>query len=175
MGCTSYFTGAVDIDPPLNESERSFLKDFATTRRMNRTKGPLYVKGGGFMGQDNEDDVIDSNNPHPDQPELWCQWVPSEDGTQIVWDEGEKFYSSAEWMLYIVKNLLSPSAAAYITSHVEEDERLNDFTCNHDVNGQFHVEGEESDDRWILDVDHNVVGVSEGSIEYGPIKEVSPR
>src|SRR5690349_23867728 len=84
MGYTTYFNGSIDIVPPLNEDEISFLKDFATTRRMHRANGPLFVKGEGHYGQGHgPDEIYDSNRPDPDQPGLWCQWVPSEDGTYI--------------------------------------------------------------------------------------------
>jgi hypothetical protein len=63
MGYTTYFDGAVEIDPPLNDEEIEFLTKFAETRRMDRTKGPYYVDGGGFMGQKNEPDIINFNRP----------------------------------------------------------------------------------------------------------------
>ena len=167
MGYNTDFDGQVTIDPPLNESEISFLSEFATTRRMNRSKGPLYVEGEGYRGQNGDEDVIDGNRPHPDQPGLWCQWVPTDDGKALKWDEGEKFYHAAEWMKYIVENLLAPSAQGYVARHVNEDPRLFHFTFNHKVNGEILAQGDESSDTWMLVVNNNVVGVAWGETVYG--------
>jgi hypothetical protein len=147
----------VSIDPPLNEQERSFLLALAETRRMNRSKGPLFVTGTGDFGQGRDEDIIDYNNPHPHQPGLWLQWRPTEDGSALEWDQGEKFYSAGGWMKYLVNNLLAPSALAYITTHGDEDARLQHFTCNHTVNGIIHAQGEDRDDKWRLVVEDNVV------------------
>lgn len=157
MGYHTSFDGAVKIDPPLNSHEIDFLRDLAGTRRMNRTKGPLYVAETENFGQNRSEDVIDYNGSHPDQPGLWLQWTPSEDGTALEWDEGEKFYESQEWMEYLVNNLLGPSALAYITTHSDEDARLEHFTCNHKVSGIIYAQGEDSDDTWRLVVDNNMV------------------
>ena len=46
--------------------------------------------------------------PGIEQPGLWCQWVPSSDGTEIAWDEGEKFYNYEEWMQYLLDHFLTP-------------------------------------------------------------------
>lgn len=156
MGYTTDFYGSVTVTPPLNDHEIGFLADFSGTRRMNRTKGPLFVKGSGDFGQGRDKDILNHNEPHPDQPSLWCQWV-TEDGTEIEWDGGEKFYNADDWMAYIVTNLLAPSAKAYIAAHIDEDERLQHFTCDHVVNGEIQAQGEDPDDRWTLVVRNNQV------------------
>lgn len=166
MGYTSYFMGNVTIDPPLNADEIAYLNDLSSTRRQHHKGGPLVIGSTENYGQGAQEGVISTNDPHPDQPGLWCQWVPSEDGTTLEWDEGEKFYRSAEWMKYIVENLLAPSAVDYLIDHGPEDQRLNSFTCGHTVNGTIYVEGEESDDRWQLVVKDNVVMVAEGEMTY---------
>lgn len=166
MGYTTEFVGHVTVTPPLNQQEIDFLNDLASTRRMNRTKGPLYVRGSGFMGQDHDDDVTSANSPHPDQPGLWLQWVPSDDGTTIAWDQGEKFYDSAEWMHYIVDRLLAPGAEDYIAEHIDEDPRLAHFTCDHEVEGFIEAFGEDPYDRWVLRVNKNVVSCAPGRVVY---------
>lgn len=52
--------------------------------------------------------IIDYNKPAKTQPGLWCQWVPNNDGTKIIWDEGEKFYCYVEWLAYLQDNFLRP-------------------------------------------------------------------
>lgn len=172
MGYDTTFDGSIRIEPPLNASEISFLTDFAESRRMHRTKGPLFVGGGGFHGQDNEADVLNNNRPDPDQPGLWCQWVPTDDGTALEWDGGEKFYESPQWMKYIIEKLLAPSAQGYVARHVNEDPRLLHFTFNHVLNGEIEAQGEESNDRWWLVVKDNVVGVAEAISTRGPVNLV---
>lgn len=171
MGYTTDFSGSVDIQPPLNEDEISFLDDFNRSRRMHRTKGPLFVKGSGMMGQGSDADVLAYNNPDPDQPGLWCQWVPDEyadpEGSGLTWDGGEKFYNAAEWMEYIVNRLLSPAAREYVDKHKDEDPRLASFTCDHVINGTIEAEGEESGDLWQITVTDNVVDTTDGKVVYG--------
>lgn len=115
MGYTTYFEGQVDIDPPLNQAEIDHLNNFADIR----------------WGAS--------------QPSYYCQWVPTEDGTALVWDEGEKFYGAAEWMQHLIDNFLRD---------------------NHVLNGEIEAAGEESDDRWKLVVVDNKVSVKQGRIVY---------
>jgi hypothetical protein len=187
MGYTTEFDGYVTIEPPLNEHEVSFLKDLASTRRMLRRNGPLFVKGGGYAGQDHEEDIINFNcssgeQPwlgardlpadwrdyfEPDgQPGLWCKWEPSDDGETISWNGAEKFYDAPEWMRYIIDKLLAPSADEYLVKHNDEDERLQYFTCDHTVNGVINAEGEEQEDVWRLEVKDNIVSVREAKIVW---------
>lgn len=169
MGYTTEFEGHVTIDPPLNETEVAYLKDFGRMRHMNRTNGPLWISPTVSVdyGQSRDSDIIDFNQPPPGVPGLWCQWEPSDDGTSIAWDGGEKFYYSAEWMKWIIDNLLSPKALAFVHTHVDENSRLPAFTCDHVVNGRIEAQGEEADDTWVLIVEDNVVKVSQGTVTYG--------
>lgn len=52
--------------------------------------------------------IIDHNTPPFSQPGLWCQWIVSNDGTIIQWDQGEKFYEYIGWITYIINNFLIP-------------------------------------------------------------------
>ncbi len=84
MGYQTTFHGSVSVEPPLNEAEISYLKDFSYTDHRFESNVPGY----------------------------WCQWVPTTDGTAIKWDDGEKFYDSVEWMEYIIENFLMPDGYA---------------------------------------------------------------
>jgi hypothetical protein len=164
MGYTTYFDGAVEIDPPLNDEEIEFLTKFAETRRMDRTKGPYYVDGGGFMGQENEPDIINFNRPPTGQPGLWCQWIPSEDGTLIIWDEGEKFYDADVWMKYLIDH--------FIGSNPKAQKELP-FLQGHVCNGSFQAQGEDYDDKWMLSVRDNRVTIAYAQPTcYGDEQEV---
>jgi len=162
MGYTTDFDGFVEVVPPLNEAEVSYLTDFANTRRMNRSNGPYFVKGEGNMGQDVGPDVIHNyNDPDPSQPGLWCQWVPGQGGTTLEWDGGEKFYYSAKWMKYLIQEFLSEDKFRDVAAMVAVDERFAQFTFDHVVNGTIRAFGEDSEDRWDLVVENNDVSTVE--------------
>src|SRR6478735_9098142 len=112
MGYTTEFSGQISVEPPLNAEEIAYLKRFAASRRMKRTQGPYHATDDGNFGQDDREGVLDYNEPPSGQPGLWCQWVPTDDGTAIEWDGGEKFYNSVEWMRYIIDHFLKPGAIA---------------------------------------------------------------
>lgn len=157
MGYTTEFEGAVTVEPPLNAAERSFLTKFAYTRRMDRHRGPYFVDGTGYAGQDHEDDIIDYNSPPPGQPGLWCKWEPNEAGDDLHWNGMEKFYDSSEWMAYLIDHFLKPGAEASTSG----DPQFKDFTFDHVVNGTIKAQGEDRDDRWDLVVKDNEVTVVE--------------
>ena len=149
MGYTTDFFGSFNISPTLNKEDKEFLTKFSETRRMKRNLGPVYgvegefyVEGTGFCGQDEDLSIINYNMPPSTQPSLWCQWVPSEDGTELQWNQGEKFYSYLEWMNYIVKNFIAPKG--------------------YKVNGEIEWRGEESDDFGKIFAKDNVITYSEG-------------
>ena len=149
MGYTTDFSGQVNVDPPLNQAEIEYLNKFNRTRRMKRGKGPYFVDGSGWYGQGLDADVTDYNNPPAGQPGLWCQWRPTDDGTAIEWDGGEKFYNSVEWMEYLIEHFLKPGAVAA--------NELSFLQANHVLNGTIKAQGEDMDDRWKLVVTDNVV------------------
>lgn len=161
MGYTTDFNGEFTLDKPLKKKHAEYLRKFAETRRMQRNaeltaerpdpvrkaaklpvgiEGGYYVGEGGMCGQgDNHDieDVINYNGAPSDQPGLWCQWVPNEDGTAIEWDGGEKFYYYVEWLEYLITHFLKPWG--YV------------------LNGQVSWFGEDSNDRGNIYVKDNAV------------------
>lgn len=169
MGYTTYFDGAVEIVPPLNEQEVAYLEKFANTRRMHRKNGPYFVDGKGFAGQDREDDVIDYNRPDPSQPGLWCQWTPgvsrdaegNEVHDRVEWDEGEKFYDATEWMRYLVDHFIGENPLAKLNNPEEFS-----FLQGHICNGTIHAEGEEPGDIWKIVVKDNVVTKHQAKVTY---------
>lgn len=148
----------------LNPHEIAYLKRFAATRRMKRKLGPYYC-GSGFAGQDNGPDIIDYNDSPHRQPNLWCQWVPNEDGTALVWDQGEKFYDAELWMAYLIDTFLRPGARLQeelknpISGRWYAPE-FQHFTFDHSLNGTVWAQGEDFNDRWKLVVENNDVTVN---------------
>ncbi len=167
MGYTTEFEGRFEISPPLSPEHRTYLAEFARTRRMRRgqefqagignrevpvlkdpvresvglpwgIQGEFCVAGPGYRGQDRDPSIEDYNYPPGTQPGLWCQWVPTEDGSSLVWDGGEKFYFYTEWLEYMIKNFFIPWG--YV------------------LNGAVKYAGEDSSDRGRIDVKNNKIG-----------------
>jgi hypothetical protein len=153
MGYTTDFFGHFDVTPTLKEKDRDFLFKLSNTRRMARKVGPeygvegeFYVDGGGDYGQNSDSTIIDYNQPPSTQPGLWCQWVPSEDGTKIEWDGGEKFYDYVEWIAYLIDKILSPRG--YV------------------LDGEVEWQGEDSVDFGKIVIKNNIIRIKKGKKHY---------
>jgi hypothetical protein len=167
MGYTTDFYGEFNLDKPLKPEHAAYLKKFAETRRMCRdaavassfpdpirvaaglpigTDGGYFVGGSGDFGQSVDASIVSYNNPPAGQPGLWCQWVPNEDGTAIVWDDGEKFYEYTAWLEYLIEHFLEPWG--YV------------------LNGEVEWQGEERGDIGLLVVKDNAVEEHYGRISY---------
>jgi len=159
MGYTTKFEGKFIITPPVNEELRDYINKFSSVRHMKRNnkkikkifpdyatncfhgllrkEGEYFVGGTGFAGQDFTEDIINYDIPPVTQPSLWCQWIISEDGKYIEWDQGEKFYCYVEWLKYLIHN--------FLTGHV--------------VNGKVHYQGEDDTDAGYIVVEENKITV----------------
>lgn len=122
MGYTTDFNGILKLSKQLTVGDKKELQDFAEERH------------GGNM------------NVYDGFPGFWCQWVPTEDGWGIEWDQGEKFYEYVEWLRYIIQHLLQPKG--YV------------------LNGEINWSGEDSEDLGKIIVKDNVVTTKEGRVTY---------
>jgi len=167
MGYSTDYYGTFRLSKPLTEDQAKYLKKFNETRRMARNEsivetmddpvrmavnlpvgaeGEYFVGGIGYMGQDNDNSVMDHNHPPGTQPGLWCQWIPNEAKNGIEWDGGEKFYDAKEWLEYIIENFLKRWGIV--------------------MNGSVEWQGEDRDDMGLLMVEDNVVSEKVGRIVY---------
>lgn len=153
MGYTTHFSGGFSIEPALSDEDLEFLINFNESRRMARKvdpkygiEGEWYVEGDGFRGQVKDDSIIDFNTPPSTQPGLWCQWRPTEDGKTLEWDGGEKAYNMEDWIFYLLEGFFKPKG--YI------------------LNGFVEAEGEESDDRWSMRVQNNILKMEGASCPF---------
>lgn len=157
MGYSTDFSGSFNLDKPLKAEHQLYLEKFNETRRMKRNPallptdpirlaaglttagvdGGYFVSAGGSYGQEHGPSVVDYNDAPRDQPGLWCQWRPSEDGESIHWDGGEKFYNYVEWLEYLVKHFLGP--------------------WGYKLNGSVNWSGEDTMDVGVITVTNNVV------------------
>lgn len=85
MGYTTAFEGSFKVTPPLSQEDAALLRDFSETRH----------------------EGADQSGPKP-WPGIWCDWVPSKDGSAIKWNDSEKFYSYIEWIEYLIRHFLAP-------------------------------------------------------------------
>lgn len=129
MGYSTTFDGFFAITPALTPDQVHYLQRFRETRRYCRVpdialrlpdpararvglpigdEGGYFVGGRGFRGQDDDPSTLDYNCPPRGQPGLWCQWTVTSDGTQLVWDKGEKFYDYREWLTYLLEHFFRP-------------------------------------------------------------------
>jgi hypothetical protein len=172
MGYTTDFTGAFACEPTLSPKHIDYLMAFNDTRRMLRDANkssllpdpirkqvglPIGIDGCNFVGNpektgmwyDNEESVLDSNNPPAGQPGLWCQWIPGDEGNSIKWDGNEKFYKYVEWLEYLINQYLIP--------------------WGYTLNGKVEWQGEDKDDIGIIEVKNNEVETRKGEIVYPKI------
>lgn len=117
MGYDTSFQGQITITPPLPAEVVAKINAFADDRH--------------------DDNIFPGN---------YCQWVAREDGSEIAWDEGEKFYNYVEWMEYVIDNFIKPSGCV--------------------GNGVIQWEGKEQGDVGQIKIVDNVVTSVKGSIAY---------
>ncbi len=163
MGYTTEFNGHINVEPALNAEEIKFIQDHNKTRRMLRKNGPYYISTAGDYGQVREDDIIEYNAAPEKQLSLWCGWTCTDDGTAIEWDGGEKFYSAAEWMKWLIEHILGTEPLA---------KSVLPFLQGHTLSGEIFAQGEEMDDRWKLIVDSNTVMVAKSLAAYSEPEEI---
>jgi len=170
MGYTTDFEGMFTLDKPLAHEHHDYLRKFADTRRMQRDakltetmpdpvrlavglgvgdEGGYFVGINSWRGQAHTTDVLDYNRAPEGQPGLWCQWSPNDDGTALVWDDGEKFYAYTEWLMYIIDHFLKP--------------------WGYTLNGSVTWQGESTGDSGVIYVKNNEVrAVADETIRKEP-------
>ena len=152
MGYSTDFEGTLKLNKQLTLDDKTFLDKLANTRRMARNvdekygvEGEFYVDGTDDFGV-GDDSVIDYNRPPKTQPELWLQWIPTEDGWGLEWDGNEKFYNYVEWLEYLIEKILEPRG--YI------------------LNGEVEWYGEEREDAGKIIVKDNIITIQEAKTVY---------
>lgn len=152
VGYSTDFSGGFNIDKPLAPEHKAYLEAFADIRHMQRDAGKtaalpdpireavglqVGIQGAYYVGDNDSLYIFDNNKPPHGVPELFCQWIPNEDGTAIVWDGGEKFYGYVPWIEYLIKNFLAP--------------------WGYTLNGQVEWSGEEPGDSGVIYIKDNKV------------------
>ena len=135
-----------------------FAKDKTNASEVYGHEGEYFAREDGNMGQSDDPSVLDHNCPpgqrgfaqghvEKGQPGLWCQWEISEDGTELSWDGGEKFYNYVAWLKYLIKNFLGP--------------------WGRKLNGEIEWHGEDRTDIGKIVVKNNEVKTMAGEVTFG--------
>lgn len=162
MGYSTDFYGEIEITPALNQEEIDFLTRFCRSRRMTRKSGP-YTTGeteysnDSFMREREDSDIIDYNHPPKGQPDLWCNWEPSEDGSCIHWNGSEKSYNMDEWITYLIEHFIGDNPRA---------KNVLPFLQSHKCNGVVDAYGEDHGDIWRIVVTDNNVRSETGAVMF---------
>jgi hypothetical protein len=157
---TEYINKLSDTRRMKRDVEKLFeLYDGKHGNPFAKTREEIYgVDGEYFVGDRENASVIDHNCPpgqddwltgsHQDagQPGLWCNWILTDDGTELKWNGSEKFCSYVEWLEYLIKHFFEPWGI--------------------ELNGEIEWQGEDRYDIGKIVVDDNEVEVKEGSITY---------
>lgn len=98
------------------------------------------------FGQAHTPDILNFNSSPGAQPGLWCQWGPTDDGTGIEHDGGEKFYDYVDWARYLLAHFLVP--------------------WGYTLNGTVEWQGEDSDDRGRIRIENNRLRTQHAEIEW---------
>lgn len=160
MGYDTKFDGAFRVSRNgwyglhdcLLPKHRDYLIMFSYTRRMKRNPkiaeklpdpirlavdlsigldGCYFVGSKGLYGQSMDESIIDFNASPAGQPELWCKWVPNDDGTLIEWNGGGNFYCHIEWINYLIYHFLIPWGYTLNGKVRWQGERIGDAGCIH--------------------------------------------
>lgn len=159
MSDDTEFIGEFLFSAPLTPEHYAYLKAFNRSRRMKRhaaetekladplrlavglpvgDEGEFFVaEANNNMGQVHTPDIANYNSPPATQPSLWCQWIPNEQGTALVWDECEKFAKYIEWLKYMIEKFFRP--------------------WGYTLNGRMRLQGSEPDDRSVIRIVDNDV------------------
>ncbi len=128
MGYNTDFSGSFTVTPKLTDEHVAYLNAIAA----------------GSLGR--HPNALENEATPSDQPESWCQWIPTEDGEAIEWDGNEKFYNYEDWLRYLIDNFLRP--------------------WGHTLNGIVDYFGEDPLDLGRLIVRDNKLSVAEGHVVY---------
>ncbi len=122
-GYDTQFSGEFKLNKDLSPELHEYLKYFSAKKRVKwgnlpeefGTDGEYYYEGmTDFVSEHMFSTKVSEYSPVsvasvgcPDtQPNNWCNWIPSKDGTKIVWNTRKNFNDYVAWLRYIIDNFL---------------------------------------------------------------------
>lgn len=154
MGYITALYGRMAIEPPLNQPEIEYLIDFARTRHVLRVTGDYTT----CDPETEVDTEVFLDMTAPNHPSLWCDWVPTADGTAIVWRDDDNGLDEAhrdttpQWLQYLINHFLTGTAGTFRCHSASAG-----FTFNHHCHGLFLADGADFGDIWEITVTDNQV------------------
>ena len=128
MGYDTHFNGEFKFDRELSHQHSRELMKIHDTRHGNAT------------------------TKDQDFPGMYCQWVPNETYTGLVWDGEDKFYEYIPWLKWLIDNVFEPNG--------------------YKLNGKVYWVGEQPTDIGTIEVKDNEIWVTKGQIIYDTAKTV---
>jgi len=114
MGYTTNFVGSFQLDKQLTLDDYRYLQAFNKEDHRDKDYSPEY----GY----------------------YCQWIPTEDGRGLCWDDREKFYNYVEWLQYLIVNFFIPTG--------------------YTISGEVTYQGEDTGDCGVIKIEnHKVIQV----------------
>jgi hypothetical protein len=153
MGYSTYFYGAWTLTPSLSLAQTDYLQKFSRTRRVKRDPNAiknerrlaginldLGVDAEYFVDTEDEDEsILDNNQPPGSQPSLRCQWRVNDRGDLLAHNGAEKFSEYVEWLDYLVRNFFLPWGIR--------------------VDGLVKYVGDELTDNGVIEIRNNIIEV----------------
>lgn len=148
MGYRTEFIGSLQIDPPLNDAEFSYLVAFAESRRCVRKQGPYWVPDNPAAApvDDERGSVDDYNTPPTGQPGLWCPWIPGSAAHLSIPRQDGKHYAPGAWLQYLLTHFLRPGGRA---SRAGTD-LFDEFTFDHALTGVVGACRDDTGELWLI-------------------------
>ena len=132
-----------------------FAKDKTDAQEVYGREGEFFAYDDGRFGQDQCPSIIDYNlspgqcdflrNSNV-QPGLWCGWCITEDGEELEWNGGEKFYNYIAWLRYLINEFFIP--------------------WGRKLNGEILWYGEDREDIGKIVVENNEIKTVLGELKY---------
>jgi hypothetical protein len=120
MGYTTDFYGFWTLTPALSLAQTDYLQKFSRTRRVKRNPDAIIdrrlaairldlgIDAEYFVDTEDENNsIVDVNQPPGKQPSLWCKWRVNDRGNRLEHNGGEKFDEYVAWLDYLVEHFFA--------------------------------------------------------------------
>jgi hypothetical protein len=161
VGYTTEFSGQFRLDRKLAPEHEAYLRAFNEARHMRfnmkrvgrvpdsaRAAAELPIGPDGAYcvftrgAQTSRNLVLEDVSPLGPNCSRYCGWVPTDDGSGLTWDGGDKFEGYATWLAFVVEHFLDRWGYA--------------------LRGAVAWQGETDTDRGVLFVRNNKIVVGGG-------------
>lgn len=128
MAQSCNFEGHLKFDVPLTHEQIAYIQKFTSTRRVKRDEIkaaklddplrqaiflPIGIDGEYYVGteedceESRDESVTDYDCPPSSQPEVFCMWVISNDGSKLELNGSVDVSGFVEWLWYMIDNFFN--------------------------------------------------------------------